>query len=704
MKSVLIVEDDAIVALDLKSRIEKLGYKVIGSVASGQEALNKITETRPDLVIMDIVLRGKMDGIEVAEKIKDLKIPIVFLTAYSDPETIKRARKAGAYGYLLKPYDDNSLKVAIKTALKRYEADIRDLLKAPSPDVTEVAETPNILLVEDDAIIAADFEEKLKDAGFNVVGVEVTGEQAVKTASKLKPDVVIMDVVLKGKMDGIKAAKIIQGDYDIPVIYLTAYSDDKTLSRILESEPYGYLVKPCNIEQLKAEIQVVLETFHETKEYSKRMHDITVTKAEEMKIEKTAVFFVSSIIISLAIYGFISRDMTWLMYVLFIPVSYSLLYFVSSFKKPNRPSNGEMPMVSILVPAHNEENTIRECVESLSRLDYHLNGSRNYEIIVINDGSTDGTGAILKELVKEHKHLHVVTRKAPFAFNGKGYALNDGLTLANGDIIAVFDADARVRPDFLKKIIPYFEGENVAGVQSRVRMYNADKNLLTKMQDIEFAIFGNLIMRSRMNMGVSAFLGGNGQLVRKDIIKEVGGWDGYAATEDLNLTVKLMLKGYYVRYCPEAEVWLEAVPEWPAFFKQRTRWLTGNLETLFVYLPPVIDAPIPIRMKIDSIFYLFSLLFIGFVMLGYIVFILNIGGFTMGMRAPFIIGLISTIAFFPLTITGIKRDGYSIPRSIILSIEYWAYCLYLLPLFLIATAHIIRRSEKRWAKTRHIGN
>lgn len=122
------------------------------------------------------------------------------------------------------------------------------------------------------------------------------------------------------------------------------------------------------------------------------------------------------------------------------------------------------------------------------------------------------------------------------------------------------------------------------------------------MQEIEFAIFGN-IMRSRMNMGVSAFLGGNGQLVKKEIIKEVDGWDGYAATEDLNLTVKLMLNGHHIRYCPEAEVWQEAVSEWIAFFKQRMRWLTGNLETLFVYLAPIIDAPIPIHAKIDSIFY-----------------------------------------------------------------------------------------------------
>jgi len=125
LKTIFIVEDEALVALDLRSRLEALGYSVAGTASSGREAVMKIAETRPDLVIMDIVLQGEMDGIEVAERIRDLKVPVVFLTAYSDPETIGRARRAGAYGYLLKPYDDNSLNVTVKTALRRYEADLR---------------------------------------------------------------------------------------------------------------------------------------------------------------------------------------------------------------------------------------------------------------------------------------------------------------------------------------------------------------------------------------------------------------------------------------------------------------------------------------------------------------------------------------------------------------------------------------------------
>lgn len=706
MKTIFIVEDEALVALDLRSRLEALGYSVAGTASSGREAVMKIAETRPDLVIMDIVLQGEMDGIEVAERIRDLKVPVVFLTAYSDPETIGRARRAGAYGYLLKPYDDNSLNVTVKTALRRYEADLRGLGKKPPLIDERDRRVPEILVVEDEAIIAADLKEKLEGLGYRVSGVEDTGEGAVEAAGELKPDLVLMDVYLRGEMDGIEAARMIQGRYRIPVVYLTAYSDDETLSRILESEPYGYLLKPFSREQLQAEVEVTLEAFSERLHEMERFHEIISTKEEELKIEKTGVFFVSSVLISLALYGFITGSMTWLMYLLFIPVVYSFIHlFMSIGPRWKPPEDHERPMVSIVVPAHDEENTIKSCVETLSSLDYMKEGERNYEIIVVDDASRDRTGEILRELAGSLSHLHVVTRKPPFAFTGKGYALNDALTVASGDVVAVFDADARVEPDFLERTVPYLEGEDVAGVQSRVKMYNRGRNLLTMMQHIEFAVFGNLILESRMRMGVPAFLGGNGQLVKRKAIESIGGWDGYAITEDLNMSIKLMLEGYNIRYCPEAAVWQEAVPQWDAFFRQRVRWLTGNLETLFIYLAPMIDAPIPLHRKLDSIFYLFGMLFIGFVMLGYIVFILNAAQiYLFRFEAPLIIGLLSTVAFFPLTMAGILRDGYSVPRSLLLSLEYWAYCLYLIPLFIMAFIYMIRRHERRWAKTRHHGD
>ncbi len=324
---------------------------------------------------------------------------------------------------------------------------------------------------------------------------------------------------------------------------------------------------------------------------------------------------------------------------------------------------------------------------------------------MINDGSTDKTGEVLARLKGEFEYLRIVTRKPPRAGRGKGYVLNDGVRICQGEVIAVFDADARIDPDFLGKIIPYLDEEDVAGVQARVRMYNADRNLLTLMQEVEFSIFGNVILRARDVMGKSGFLGGNGQLTRKKFVEDIEGWDGFAVTEDLNMSVKLIMDGNKIRYCPEAVVWQEAVPEWKAFFRQRVRWATGNLETLFVYLAPLIDAKIPLYKKVDSIQYLVFLLFTVFVMLGYIVAILNLTYVArFSMEAPVIIGLISTVAFFPGVLLGIRRDKVGVLRSLVRAVEYWAYCLYLIPLFFAAFIHMLTRKERSWAKTKHTGD
>ena len=432
-------------------------------------------------------------------------------------------------------------------------------------------------------------------------------------------------------------------------------------------------------------------------------HKISV-KEGEMVIEKTAVFFISAIILSLIVYSLATRSMTWLMYLLFIPAIYNLFIVTVSLKKPSPALGVELPFISILIPAHNEEFTIERCVRSLAELDYYKDGKRNYEIIVINDGSSDQTGQVLSPLKNEFDFLRIVTRKAPRAGKGKGYVLNDGVRICQGDVIAVFDADARLEPDFLSKIVPYLDDEDVAGVQARVRMYNADRNLLTKMQEVEFSIFGNVILRARDVMDKSGFLGGNGQLTRKKFVEDIEGWDGFAVTEDLNMSIKLILDGHKIRYCPEAVVWQEAVPQWKPFFRQRVRWATGNLETLFVYLAPIIDAKIPLYKKIDSIQYLVFLLFTVFVMLGYIVAILNLGNIVrFAMEAPVIIGLISTVAFFPGVLLGIRRDKVGILRSLVRAVEYWAYCLYLIPLFFAAFIHMLTRKERRWAKTKHTG-
>ena len=715
LTSIIIVEDEMITALDLKEKLIEAGYSVPAIVSDGEEAVNIVAEIRPDLVLMDIVLQGEMDGIAAAKKISSLDIPVIFLTAYSDKDTLQRAKSTSPYGYIIKPYPDKELRLTIETALQKHTEYrekveiIRDRgLGEGVPIVSHDEEysweeRARILIVEDEIITAMDLAAELEGMGYLVVDTVGTGQEAIEKVELFRPDLVLMDIVLRGDMDGIQVAEQIH-DLNIPVVYLSAYSDDTTVERAKKTFPFGYLIKPYQKDELYSTIETALQQHKsETTKIERIDHKITV-KEEELKLEKTSVFFIIAIISSLVAYGVATRSMTWLMYLLFIPAIYNLFIVSVSLKKQAPAEGVNKPFISILIPAHNEEFTIERCVRSLAELDYYQENQRNYEIIVINDGSTDKTGNVLSNLKKDFNFLRIITRKPPRAGKGKGYVLNDGVRICQGEVIAVFDADARIKPDFLSKIVPYLDDEDVAGVQARVRMYNADRNLLTKMQEVEFSIFGNVILRARDIMGKSGFLGGNGQLTRKEFIEKIEGWDGFAVTEDLNMSIKLILDGKKIRYCPEAVVWQEAVPHWKPFFRQRVRWATGNLETLFVYLAPIIDAKIPLYKKIDSIQYMVFLMFTAFVMLGYVVAILNLGNiYRFSMEAPVIIGLISTVAFFPGVLLGIRRDKVGILRSVVSAVEYWAYCLYLIPLFFAAFIHMITRKERRWAKTKHTG-
>ena len=115
---IMIVEDESIVALDLRMRLRAMGYTVSAMVASGEEAILKLVTTHPDLIIMDIRLHGEMDGIEAAEAIgAQYDIPVVFLTALNDPDTRQRAEITDSYGYIPKPFSSEELQAAIDQAL-----------------------------------------------------------------------------------------------------------------------------------------------------------------------------------------------------------------------------------------------------------------------------------------------------------------------------------------------------------------------------------------------------------------------------------------------------------------------------------------------------------------------------------------------------------------------------------------------------------
>ena len=130
MKRILIVEDEAIAALDLKYALEDLEYEVIDIANNGHDAIDIAAESIPDLVLMDIKLKGDMGGIEAADVIAKLRIPIIYLTGNTDEETFNKANIHGSYGFLTKPYEINKLDKTLKIGIKKAEIEIDKLNKA----------------------------------------------------------------------------------------------------------------------------------------------------------------------------------------------------------------------------------------------------------------------------------------------------------------------------------------------------------------------------------------------------------------------------------------------------------------------------------------------------------------------------------------------------------------------------------------------
>jgi DNA-binding LytR/AlgR family response regulator len=141
-----------------------------------------------------------------------------------------------------------------------------------------------ILVVEDESIVAKDIQNSLKKLGYIVPTIVASGEKAIEEVEQSRPDLIIMDIMLKGKINGIEAANTIRTKYDIPVIFLTAYADDDTLNKAKISEPYGYIIKPFKEKELQATIEMAIYK-HEKNAQVKKERDIysSIVKNKESK-------------------------------------------------------------------------------------------------------------------------------------------------------------------------------------------------------------------------------------------------------------------------------------------------------------------------------------------------------------------------------------------------------------------------------------
>jgi cellulose synthase/poly-beta-1,6-N-acetylglucosamine synthase-like glycosyltransferase len=365
---------------------------------------------------------------------------------------------------------------------------------------------------------------------------------------------------------------------------------------------------------------------------------------------------------------------------------------------------GHSPFVSVLIPARNEERVIATTIAEVANQDYRSpNGEPRFEILAIDDASTDGTGAILASLATKYDQLRILTRTAAQG-GGKAAALNAALPLCRGDVVVVFDADILIARDFLRTLIGALD-PSIAGVQARVRIYNRDSHPLAAVQDDEFAAFHKIMQLGRNALDGAVGLGGQGQAVWAYVLRLMGGWHPGACTEDLDLTVRLVLAGFRVKFCPQAVVWQEGVTSLPAFFRQRRRWAVGNLRVCFTYLWPLLGAPVALWRKLDYAVYLVSILTPFWLLLSYLVVNLRLmfhAELALALAPAYIV--VSAVAYFPLLLMGLWGDVTRSPLDLVWRVvRLWGYSFLWVPIGVAALWQTLVVRSPVWDKTPHAG-
>jgi PAS domain S-box-containing protein len=199
MASIFIVEDEAIVADDIRETLESLGYTVAGMAKSGEVALEQIAKTLPDLVLMDIHLAGTMDGIDAAGQIHTLHgIPVIFLTAYADKDLLDRAKVTEPYGYVIKPYDERGLQSSIEMALYKHQMEHR-LSESEETTRLMVNATQDLLyLISNDGIFLVANEALAELAGTTPEGLRGTSAYDLVGKNILSPKMACWQLVVMG--------------------------------------------------------------------------------------------------------------------------------------------------------------------------------------------------------------------------------------------------------------------------------------------------------------------------------------------------------------------------------------------------------------------------------------------------------------------------------------------------------------------------
>lgn len=278
------------------------------------------------------------------------------------------------------------------------------------------------------------------------------------------------------------------------------------------------------------------------------------------------------------------------------------IYIYKIYKTDGHHALKEYPMVSVMVPAHNESIVIRKTVLALLNFDYP---KERYEVIVINDNSSDNSAQVLSGIQAKYpdRKLIVLNTDNQLGGKGKSNALNIALSVASGSVIAIYDADNTPAPDALRILVENLVADDKLGaVIGKFRTRNRNASLLTRFVNIETLAYQCMNQAGRFYFFKLCTIPGTNYVIRRSIINQMGGWDTKALSEDTEISFRLYRMGYYIKFMPLAVTWEQEPQKLKQWFKQRTRWAKGNLYVLMKNFKYAFDKEAG-PMRLDVFYY-----------------------------------------------------------------------------------------------------
>ncbi|WP_394524237.1 glycosyltransferase [Lacrimispora sp. JR3] len=303
------------------------------------------------------------------------------------------------------------------------------------------------------------------------------------------------------------------------------------------------------------------------------------------------------------------------------------IYIMRMYRTDGHKPISEYPMVTVMVPAHNESIVIQKTMEALLKFDYPKD---KYEIIVVNDNSTDQSAEVLQRIQQNNPDSRIIVINTDHVVGGKGKsnALNIALSVASGTVIAIYDADNTPERQALKLLVENLMSDDKLGaVIGKFRTRNKYASLLTRFVNIETLAYQCMNQAGRFFFFKLCTIPGTNYVIRRELIDRMGGWDVNALAEDTEISFRLYRMGYTIKFIPQAVTWEQEPQLLKQWFKQRTRWVKGNLYVLKSNFKYAFD-PKAGRMRLDVIYYaLVYLLMFTSLVFSDMIFLLGILGF-----------------------------------------------------------------------------